>query len=119
MNIPVTVNVHGEGSLPAGVQGTLYRLCQEALNNIARHAEASRVEIDLQHETGGVELHIRDDGRGFDPGQPPPTGHYGLSLMRERAEAVGAALKIMSQPGQGTEIVIRWKESPDKETEKP
>ena len=119
LNIPVTVHVSGAGSLPAEVQGTLYRLCQEALNNIAKHAEASQVEINLLHEAGQVELHIRDNGRGFDPGRPPPAGHYGLSMMRERAEAVGAALKIMSQPGQGTDIVIHWKERPKKEIEKP
>jgi PAS domain S-box-containing protein len=119
MNIPVTVNVSGAGRLPAEVQVTLYRLCQEALNNIARHAEASQVEINLQHETGGVELHIRDNGRGFDPGRPPPAGHYGLSMMRERAEAVEAVVKIISQPGQGTDIVIRWNEPPHKETKKP
>jgi two-component system, NarL family, sensor histidine kinase DegS len=80
------------------------------LNNIAKHAGASRVDIQLQYATGAVELRIRDDGRGFDPEQTPP-GHYGLSMMRERATAMGAALSITSQPGQGTEIVIRWAET--------
>jgi signal transduction histidine kinase len=92
------------------VQVALYRLCQEGLNNIAKHAGASRVDIQLQYETGAVELRIRDDGRGFDPEQTPP-GHYGLSMMRERATAVGATLSITSQPGHGTEIVIRWVET--------
>jgi signal transduction histidine kinase len=68
------------------------------------------VDILLQYETHGVELSIRDDGRGFDPEQTPP-GHYGLSMMRERATAVGATLSITSQPGQGTDIVIRWVET--------
>ncbi len=106
-NIPIKVNVAGEGKLPDEVQVALYRLCQEGLNNIARHAEASQVEIYLNHEPEAVELRIQDDGRGFDPEKTPP-GHYGLGMMRERATMMGAKLSITSQPGHGTEIVIRW-----------
>ena len=109
-NIPIDVTVTGEGKLPAEVQVALYRLCQEGLNNIAKHAGASRVDIQLQYGTGAVELRIRDDGRGFNPKQTVP-GHYGLSMMRERATAMGASLSITSQPGHGTEIIIRWVES--------
>lgn len=116
-NIPIHVTVTGEGKLPADVQVALYRLCQEGLNNIAKHAGASRVDIRLQHEAGAVELHIRDDGRGFDPEQTPP-GHYGISMMRERAVAVGAALFITSQPGYGTEIVMRWVEPQEQKSER-
>ena len=111
-NIPVAVTVAGQGALPAEVQVALYRLCQEGLNNIAKHAGASRVEIHLQHDAGAVEVRIRDDGRGFDPEHTPP-GHYGLSMMRERAEAVGAVLSVTSQPGHGTDITIRWAEAPE------
>jgi PAS domain S-box-containing protein len=119
-DIPVSVIVTGQETLqeqrtlPPDVQVALYRLCQEGLNNIARHAGASRVDIQLQYETGAVELRIRDDGRGFDPAQTPP-GHYGLSMMRERATAVGAALSITSQPGYGTEVVIRWADTQEQE----
>jgi PAS domain S-box-containing protein len=125
-NIPVHVTVTGQRpfqgqkdlkehrSLPAEVQVALYRLCQEGLNNIAKHAGATRVDIQLLYEIGGVELRIRDDGRGFDPAQTHP-GHYGLSMMHERATAVGAVLSIHSQPGGGTEIVIRWVETPEQE----
>jgi PAS domain S-box-containing protein len=115
-NLPIHVTVTGhEGNpeqrvLPADVQIAIYRLCQEGLTNIAKHAGASRVDIKLQYKPGGVELHIQDDGRGFDPEQTPP-GHYGLSMMRERASAVGASLSIASQPGHGTEIVIRWEKA--------
>ena len=115
-NLPIHVTVTGQEALqeqmglPADVQVALYRLCQEGLNNIAKHAGASRVDIQLQYEPGAVELRIRDDGRGFDSEQTPP-GHYGLSMMRERATAVGAALSITSQPGYGTKIVIRWVET--------
>jgi PAS domain S-box-containing protein len=117
-NIPVVVTVIGQwalhepGSLPAEVQVGFYRLCQEAFNNIAKHARASQVAIDLQYEAGTVELHIRDDGRGFDPGQIP-SGHYGLSMMRERAEAVGILLSVTSQPDHGTDISIRWTDFPE------
>jgi two-component system nitrate/nitrite sensor histidine kinase NarX len=107
-NIPVAVTVSGEGALPAETQVALYRICQEALNNIAKHAKASQVEVDVRHAPGGLELHIRDNGRGFGTSELTPSGHYGLSMMRERAEAVGAVLTITSQPGQGTEIAIRW-----------
>ena len=106
-NTPVAVTVAGEGALPADVQVALYRVCQEGLSNIAKHAGASRVTIDLQYDSGAVELHIRDDGHGFDP-EHTPSGHYGLSIMRERAEAVGAVLSVASQPDHGTEIALRW-----------
>jgi PAS domain S-box-containing protein len=109
-SIPIHVTVAGEWKLPSAVQVALYRLCQEGLTNISKHAGASRVDIHLQYESSGIELHIRDDGRGFDPAHTP-AGHYGLSMMRERAEAVGAALSIISQPGHGAEIVIRWEET--------
>jgi len=114
-NIPAKVTVLGQGVLPADVQVAIYRVCQEALNNVAKHAAASLVEISLEHEENAIELSIRDDGQGFDP-QRTASGHYGLSMMQERAEAVGAQLLITSQPGYGTELVIRWRETPKQET---
>jgi signal transduction histidine kinase len=113
-NIPVTMSVTGERVLPADVQVAIYRMCQEALNNIAKHAHASLVEINLKHEGSTVKLVIRDNGKGFDP-ERTSSGHYGLSMMRERAEAVGAQLSITSQPAHGTELVIRWTEAEKKE----
>jgi two-component system nitrate/nitrite sensor histidine kinase NarX len=115
-NVPVTVTVSGEGTLPAEAQIVLYRICQEALNNIAKHAKASAVEIDVRHDPGTLELHIRDDGRGFDSSEETPPGHYGLSMMRERAETVGARLTVVSQPGHGTELVVFWRATPKQET---
>jgi signal transduction histidine kinase len=100
--------------LPAEVQVAAYRVCQEALNNIAKHAGASKVEIYeiyLKQEDAALELRIRDDGRGFDPEQAT-SGHYGLSMMHERAEGVGALLLITSQPGHGTELTFRWSKTP-------
>jgi signal transduction histidine kinase len=95
--------------LPRDVQTALYRVCQEVLNNIAKHARASRVDIQLRYLPRAVELSIQDDGVGFDPQQTTP-GHYGLGMMREHASAAGAALSIRSQPGQGALIVIRWED---------
>jgi PAS domain S-box-containing protein len=113
-NIPVAVTVTGEFTLPAEVQVAFYRLCQEALFNVAKHAKASQVEINLKQEGAVIELRIRDDGQGFDPKQTF-SGHYGLSMMRERAEAAGALLSVTSQPGHGTEITLRWTKNPPKE----
>jgi len=104
---PATVAVVGQGILPADVQVAVYRICQEVLNNVVKHAGASLVEITLKHEEDGIELSIRDNGQGFDPDRTT-SGHYGLGMMRERAEAVGASLSIASQPGHGTELTIHW-----------
>jgi two-component system nitrate/nitrite sensor histidine kinase NarX len=114
-NIPATVSITGEGILPAEVQVTIYRICQEALNNIAKHAVASLVEINLKYKGRTAELVIRDNGQGFDPKRSSSPGHYGLGMMRERAESVGAQLSITSQPDHGTELVIRWTAAEKKE----
>ena len=114
-NIPVAVKVTGEGTLPAEAQIVFYRISQEALNNIAKHAKASRVDIDMRYEPDSLELSIRDDGRGFDTAEQLPPGHYGMSMMRERAETVGALLTVTSQLRHGTELVIRWPEAGRKE----
>ena len=106
-NIPVVVFVAGQGDLPPDVQVAFYRLCQEALNNIAKHARATQVTVHLAYDAAAVELNIRDDGRGFRP-ERISSGHYGLSMMHERAEAAGLVLSVTSQPGQGTEIAIHW-----------
>jgi two-component system nitrate/nitrite sensor histidine kinase NarX len=113
-SIPAKVTVVGQKTLPADVQVALYRVCQEALNNVAKHAGASNVEIKLEHAGTVMELSIRDNGQGFDPRQAAP-GHYGLNMMRERAEAVGASLSVTSQPGGGTELTIRWAPAQAKE----
>jgi two-component system nitrate/nitrite sensor histidine kinase NarX len=114
-NIPAKVFVEGEGVLPAEVQVSIYRICQEALNNVVKHAKASNVEISLKHHATAIELSMRDNGRGFATSELTPSGHYGLSMMRERAEAVGAHLSITSRTGHGTEITLRWTEAGKKE----
>jgi PAS domain S-box-containing protein len=113
-NIPVAVTVTGQEHMPAEVQVAFYRVCQEGLNNIGKHAEADQVAIHLQCDPGVIELELCDDGRGFDPAHIAP-GRSGLGMMRERAEAVGAMLSIASQPEHGTEITIRWARYPEQE----
>ena len=114
-NIRVALTVTSEGVLVSEVQVSVYRICQEALNNIAKHADASRVRIKLQYTASKAELRIQDNGRGFDSNLSLP-GHYGLSMMNERAEAVGAKLEIISRPGKGTEISFRWQEASKQES---
>jgi signal transduction histidine kinase len=114
-NIPVALSLNREAGLPAETQVVIYRICQEALNNIAKHANASQVEIDLRRDRNGLELRIRDNGRGFAADSPAPAGHYGLGMMRERAESVKAELTLASRPGKGTELILRWREAPDPE----
>ena len=97
------------------VQVAFYRICQEGLNNIAKHAGARRVKINLQYTSEKVEMHIQDNGRGFNPNLALP-GHYGLGMMHERAEAAGAKLEILSEPDKGTEIVLRWQATKKQET---
>ena len=106
-NLPVAVTVSSEFILPADVQIAFYRVCQEALNNIAKHAKASQVEINLKQNDSVIELSVRDDGRGFDTEQTL-SGHYGLGMMRERAESARLLMTVTSGPGQGTEIAVRW-----------
>jgi signal transduction histidine kinase len=106
-NLPVVVNVTDEFKLPSNVQIAFYRICQEAINNIAKHAKANRVEINLKQDGTTVELHIRDDGLGFDT-QETFAGHYGLGMMRERAETMGLLFAVTSQIGHGTELTLRW-----------
>ena len=114
-SVPITVTVEGKCEIPSDVHIAIYRVAQEALNNIVKHAHASQVAINLccnkpsvNDEKSVVELHIHDDGRGFDPVCVSPD-QMGLRIMRERAEAVGATLEIKSKPESGTQITVLWK----------
>jgi signal transduction histidine kinase len=126
--IPVDVQVEGQGDLPPDVHIALYRITQEALNNVVKHARAHQVVVQLcigkgkpaapavqngsessQEPELSLLLTIHDDGRGFDLAQVPHN-RLGLGIMQERAQAIGASLKVESQPGQGTQVTILWKE---------
>ena len=117
VNIETRLETTGDCEhLPPRVEQDLYAIAQEALNNIAKHAKASQVDIDLKHDGTAIELRIHDDGQGFDPERNTSEhGHYGLNMMRERAEAAGVRLMITSQPGHGTELIMHWVKGPQKE----
>ena len=110
VRVPVTLTVEGECTMPPEVKVAFYRIAQEALSNIARHAGASQASVNLRCQPEEAKLCIRDDGRGFDPRSVPPES-LGLGIMRERAEAVGAALTVESEVGRGTEVVVKWRAS--------
>jgi signal transduction histidine kinase len=94
--------------LSAATKLVFYRVTQEAFNNIAKHARATQVEVDCVADSDGVvSLCVRDDGRGFAPGDVGPD-RMGLRIMRERLESVGASLEIDSAPGRGTTITAVW-----------
>jgi signal transduction histidine kinase len=103
----VTASVAEAPPLPSDVQVALYRIAQEALNNAARHARASRVDITLRALSQGVELQITDDGRGFDAACVS-SDHLGLGIMRERADAIGGVLTIESERTRGTVVTVKW-----------
>jgi PAS domain S-box-containing protein len=105
--MPITVQVVGDRFLPSEVQMALYRIAQEALNNVTKHARARSTAVSLNCSEDWVELQVKDDGRGFEPGALETTG-LGLEIMHERAHSVGATLRIESQPGLGTEVVVDW-----------
>ncbi len=107
----LSLAVDGDPQLPAGLHVALYRIAQEALNNIARHAKAAHAWVDLEASPSRVLLSVRDDGRGFDPGPMEPT-HLGLQSMRERAAEAGAHLTVEAAPGAGTSVVLEWREEP-------
>ena len=92
------------GEYPVEVQQCVYRIAQEALANLADHAQAQRAQVVLVRDQGQLRLIISDDGCGFDPSRPGDEYRYGLRGMRERAEMIGGTLSVESQVGKGTQI---------------
>jgi signal transduction histidine kinase len=84
----------------------VFRIMQESLTNVARHADASRVALRLSRVNGEVRLQVRDDGRGFDPAAPRRTSSFGLLGLRERVHLVAGRIAIDSAPGRGTTIEV-------------
>jgi signal transduction histidine kinase len=109
-NVEVVIEAGECAALPQDVHLTFYRIAQEAMNNIAKHARASWVRVTLDSQPNGTQLVIEDDGRGFVPDGVAP-GHFGLLNMQERAGKIGADLAIHSAPDQGTQIVLVWGEN--------
>ena len=93
--------------LPADVKIAFYRITQEVFNNIAKHAEATSVEVALESSAHRVALTIQDNGVGFDL-QKDKLASMGISIMQERAAEVGAQLEIESQVSRGTRVNLSW-----------
>jgi len=106
IEVSLTLPPVEEERLPVAVETALFRIVQEALANAARHARAKGVQIRLSREGTQVNLHVSDDGQGFDPSAPRAATHVGLWSMRERAIQFGGEARIESAPGQGTRITI-------------
>jgi signal transduction histidine kinase len=103
------VDTEPELELAPELETVLYRVTQESLTNVGKHANASQVSVSLAAVDGHVRLLIRDDGVGFDPGKATglvAQGHFGLINMRERVEMVGGKLRVDSSPGRGTTIAV-------------
>ena len=96
--------VNGRRPLPPRVEAALYRICQEALTNVARHAEAGRVTIRLIATTEQVQLIVEDDGRGFDASEA--VDRHGLVGMNERTRMLGGTLDLRTRPGSGTRVQV-------------
>ncbi len=103
----IEVSVQGDDVSPRpGLQLeiTLFRIAQEALNNVAKHARAARVDIELQVADTDFSLAVTDDGVGFDPTRVPPRAGRGMATMRERAQSVGGRFEVTTAQGAGTRV---------------
>ncbi len=103
-----------ERRLPVNVELALYRMAQEALNNVARHAQAAHASLSISFTPQDITLAVSDDGKGFvvpkSPAEFAPSGHFGLLGLHERAELISADLEIRSSTGQGTCLKVTLKE---------
>jgi signal transduction histidine kinase len=90
--------------LPGHTAATLYRIAEEALANVAKHAHAKQAWVTLSRTAKGIRLVVRDDGDGFDPAAVEPGSGLGFLAMRERLRGIGGSLSIRSRNGAGTEI---------------
>jgi signal transduction histidine kinase len=97
--------INGSHPLPPRVEVALYRICQEALTNVARHADAGRVVVRLLVTPDEVRLVVMDDGRGFDPSSVAAQRH-GIVGMKERADTVGGLLEVESATNRGTRLEV-------------
>jgi PAS domain S-box-containing protein len=110
--IPVAFEKEGRGAeLPKPVDLAMFRIAQEALNNVAKHANAKRVEIAIRRRNGNAVLSVSDNGVGFDPQRiegPRAEAGWGLLIMRERAEAVGAQFTLKAGPNSGVQVLVEY-----------
>jgi signal transduction histidine kinase len=97
-----------EPRLPPAYEIALFRVCQEAMNNVARHAAADSVLVQVNVEGEALRIVIEDDGKGFDPDAPPADdrAHWGLLGIQERVQILGGRARVDSSPGSGTRVEI-------------
>jgi len=112
--IPIKFELLGrEQRLKAEAELAFYRITQEALNNVHRHAKAARASVVLSYQSDYMSLTIRDDGKGFkvpdSPAEFAPSGHFGLLGIYEKAEKMGAIFEITSEPNKGSELKVSLK----------
>ena len=104
----VDFHVEGEEQLPADQEEGLFRIAQEALNNVTKHAKTDRVAVTLRMLNEEALLLVEDHGVGFDPARQPATGEgFGLTSMKERVDILGGTLEVRSSPGEGTAIMVK------------
>ena len=114
VGLPCALRMTGQPfRLSNATELAVYRIVQEALHNVESHAEANSVTVLLGFQPGWLRVVIEDDGQGFNPGQvlTEPGDHFGLPSMRERAQSIGARLRVDSTPGHGTRIVLNVQDS--------
>jgi signal transduction histidine kinase len=103
----VALSVQGKPyPLPSDTGLGLLRICQEAVVNALRHAEANRIRVQITYQPSAVELCVEDNGRGFDPQASASGNGFGLTSMRQRAERIGGEIDISGGPGQGTRLIV-------------
>ncbi len=107
--------VEGERRLPIGIEQELYRIAQEALNNVMKHAGAQNVTLRLQFTDGVIRLQVRDDGVGFDPSLAAGSGGMGLRSFVARAAKIGGQVTVDSRPGHGTTVTVTVAREDDEE----
>ena len=105
--IPIGLEIAGKCDLPVDVRIAFYRIAQEALNNVAKHADADQAHVQLLCQANHATLTVTDDGVGFSLAETAGN-HLGIIIMRERADSIGADLKISSTKGAGATVSVMW-----------
>jgi PAS domain S-box-containing protein len=105
IGLPIVVTSELDERLPLEIEEVLYRIAQEALHNVVKHAGARQVHLSVDRRGGDVILRIRDDGKGFDQ-TAVPEGHLGITGMRARADKIGASYTVTSRAGEGTTVEV-------------
>jgi signal transduction histidine kinase len=106
-DVKIEVNITGDPvRLPAAMEMNLLRISQEAVGNAVKHGQAKHISVELNYAVDRIQLTVRDDGSGFEPGQVPSTGHFGLLDMQERAQSMHTQLSVESFAGRGSKVSV-------------